>query len=70
MTGEANHMAKTIFCTRLYTCFFIAVKFEMLQVLGVTAVFATSTLAPFFFFFISAAGRWILDIICVLFWYM
>lgn len=40
----------------------------MLQVLGVTAVFATSTLAPFFF--ISAAGRWILDIICVLFWYI
>lgn len=41
----------------------------MLQVLGVSAVFATSTLAPFFFF-ISAAGRWILDIICVLFWYI
>lgn len=57
MTGEANHMAKTIFCTRLYTCFFIAVKFEMLQVLGVTAVFATSTLAPFFFYLRS----WPLD---------
>lgn len=47
--GVSYPYDKTIFCTRLYTCFFIAVKFEMLQVLGVTAVFATSTLASFFY---------------------